>query len=66
MPNLIKFLAAFLLANPEIEGSTVYNAARLKFVECDEIWSINELDCRFTNALETAHRQIIRGGTDAR
>jgi len=60
MKALIEFLVWFITANPLIEGSVIYNAAWLKFVRRDVVWSTEQFDCRFTNALEMAHSQIIR------
>jgi hypothetical protein len=56
---LINFLKGFLLANPDIPGSFVYDAAWLEF---NQLLTREQLDGKFTDALEKAHRQIIREG----
>jgi len=60
MKALIEFLVWFITANPLIEGSVIYNAAWLKFVKRGLLWSTEQFDCKFTNALEMAHYRIIR------
>jgi hypothetical protein len=57
---IINFLKGFLLENPEISGSIVYNAAWLKFVKREQLLTHEQLDCMFTDALLVAHLQLIR------
>jgi hypothetical protein len=44
-------------------GSIVYNAAWLKFVKRERLFTHEQLDCKFTDALLSAHLQLIKEET---
>jgi hypothetical protein len=60
MPDIVGFIKGFIQANPEMPGSIIYNATWLKFVKREHLLTHEQLDCKFTDALETAHIQLIR------
>jgi hypothetical protein len=60
MPNIVGFLKEFIRANPEMPGSIVYNATWLKFVKRERLFTYEQLNCMFTDALLVAHTALIK------